>query len=633
MDLKTLVRSLRSGHCLFLKEVFDPSVEFEVEFFKRAKKRKTKCLYIGPKKRWKQIADCLGPKSILFYDRPDAFYLENGVFDKNAICTKWRSIARDCPRNGYSGLSVVSELYYLGSRVPLTDLISYETEVHVELAGLPITAVCVYSMESLSPEDFEVLRLHHGEVVLKVDDGSYCLVSNLARDNLALLLQETVKHKALAVRRNKEIVLVNELLRTALLETINLQTIFETQGWGSLIGTLLSRVVSFIGAIAAVLCLEVEGEGFIVGSSIGLSEEKQESLKKLAYDHRTVSLAAPINDSSSSTSDISGSTAIRLDGEIAVTLLGKDLLGDGSREVFLFKPSFDDGSPRFMIVVFDADDLLAPVSNLISQELLDTLFSCFIAAIKAQRESSRYAVKRALEVKLRVASLVNQSIRHEINNILQVISGNAQLLMLRGLKGARAGEILNKILSAVREASAVTNRMNQLTRIDGIRSLTPVNLCKAVRDAAWVFESNSKSNSKFKAERDEGRNPRHVILRVDTSGNLMVMADRVELEAAIVSLTTSVAKGMPEGGNIIISVEEAVDGRASLTVLGDSPGLSLEEPDETPNLSVTESSTNRTKFWLGITRQIVSDYGGEMEVSNKPDGSPFITVRLPVLRT
>lgn len=620
MDLRTLVRSLRSGHCLFLKETFDTSVEFEVEFFKRALRRKTQCLYIGPKKRWEQIVDRLHPGSVLLYDSPGAFYLNNGTLDKKAVCTKWRKKVTDCLRDGFSGLSVVAEIHALGFRIPLADLIAYESEVHEVLAGLPISAVCSYALESLRPTDFEALRLHHGEAVFKVDDGSYCLASTLARDDIALLLQETIKHKASAVRKNREILLINEILKSALLETTKFQNILEARGWEGLMRILASRVATFIGAAAVILCLDIEGEGFVVGSSVGLPKEKEDSIRRFAYNEWATGRATPLFA-------VSGSKVIHLDHETAVTLLGTDLMGDGSREAVFFRPSFDGSVPRLMIAVFDTGDLLVPPPNLVSQELLDTLFSCFAAAVQAQREYSRYAVRKALEVKLRVVSLVNRSIRHEINNLLQVISGNAQLLMLRSPEGTYAGERARKILSAAKDASAVTDRLRQLAADGDVRNLVPVNLCEAAREAASIYESNGGS----KVRQGGGRRARRISLEMDATANPVVMADRIELEAAIVSLTIGVAEGIPEGGNIIIAVKEGTDGTANLTVRGDGPGIPAEELERRLDSFIT-TAAGHSGLGLGITRQIVSDYGGEMEISNEPGGGPLATIRLPVLR-
>lgn len=107
-----------------------------------------------------------------------------------------------------------------------------------------------------------------------------------------------------------------------------------------------------------------------------------------------------------------------------------------------------------------------------------------------------------------------------------------------------------------------------------------------------------------------------------------VLADREQLEQAVVNLLRNAFEATPAGGRI--AVQLAANGRtAALTIHDGGPGIA---PAVAAQLFTPFFSTKRDGRGLGLTlvREVALRHGGEVGLHNHPDGGAVAELRLPL---
>ena len=100
------------------------------------------------------------------------------------------------------------------------------------------------------------------------------------------------------------------------------------------------------------------------------------------------------------------------------------------------------------------------------------------------------------------------------------------------------------------------------------------------------------------------------------------------MKQVVINLVQNAIEAMPGGG--VVTVESGlVDGRATLIVKDEGPGLP--EGLDVFQLFVTTKAQG-TGLGLSIAQQIVLEHGGEIAASSEPGRGAVFTVNLPVER-
>jgi len=159
--------------------------------------------------------------------------------------------------------------------------------------------------------------------------------------------------------------------------------------------------------------------------------------------------------------------------------------------------------------------------------------------------------RRQLEDQLRHAQKMEAigqlagGVAHDFNNILQIISGNAQLEQFENQQRQIESERINDILRAVNRGSNLTKSMLAFSRKQTMFKI-PLELNQLVKDSELLAQKLL---------------PKNIKLHLDLSGtNLVITADDTLLQQVIFNLLTNARDAMPEGGSITIATtESAVD--------------------------------------------------------------------------
>ncbi|MDH0866494.1 ATP-binding protein [Mitsuaria sp. GD03876] len=219
--------------------------------------------------------------------------------------------------------------------------------------------------------------------------------------------------------------------------------------------------------------------------------------------------------------------------------------------------------------------------------------------------------------KLEAVGQLGAGLAHDLNNILQVVTGRLSILQ------RRAGEVVDADVAVirrnVRKGEALTR---QLTLLSGRRSLNARPL-----DPATVLPEIAEGLRALLAPRHEVR----LSLETPLPG---IEADPLELEIALTNLATNARDAMPDGGTVEIAASRsAAAGRASLVlrVRDSGAGMAPELLERVFEPFFTTKEPGRgTGLGLPQVYGFVSASGGAIEVDSAPGRGTTVTMTFPV---
>lgn len=205
---------------------------------------------------------------------------------------------------------------------------------------------------------------------------------------------------------------------------------------------------------------------------------------------------------------------------------------------------------------------------------------------------------------------------HEINNPLQVISGYAQLLLMREDQDEDAREKLKIIMEQCQKSKDLTHRMIALTKPIGGTSADLV-LTDILDEVISFFEHQFQEAN-------------ITISKEYASSSFIVRADEKQLREVFMNLLTNAFDAMPGGGDLKISVSG--DGNKVVGSFKDTGvGISKDDMDEifSPFFSTKDMGTG---LGLSVSSGIVKYYGGELEVASDLGKGTTATVIFPIVK-
>jgi two-component system, cell cycle sensor histidine kinase and response regulator CckA len=227
--------------------------------------------------------------------------------------------------------------------------------------------------------------------------------------------------------------------------------------------------------------------------------------------------------------------------------------------------------------------------------------------------------RRALEAQLRQAQKMEAigrlaaGVAHDFNNLLTVIAGMTSLIARDPSLSQQAQAHLGEIEFTVQRATALTRGLLSYSRQRQLRPL--------VLDLNEVVTQVSKLLSRLL--------PAEIELRVALApGLLPVLADRDQVEQALLNLAVNARDAMPEGG--VLTVATATEGdRVSLSVADTGIGMSPELRARIAEPFFTTKEEGRgTGLGLSTVQALVAQSGGELDLATEPGAGSVFTIRL-----
>ncbi|WP_458393314.1 sensor histidine kinase [Rhizobium brockwellii] len=230
-------------------------------------------------------------------------------------------------------------------------------------------------------------------------------------------------------------------------------------------------------------------------------------------------------------------------------------------------------------------------------------------------EQKLQAVQQDLVQANRLAILgqVAAGVAHEINQPVATIrayADNARTFLDRG-QTAPAGENLESIAALTERIGSITEELKTFAR-KGRGSAEPTGLKDVIEGAVMLLRS------RFSGRMDT--------LDIDLPPDeLQVMGNRIRLEQVLINLLQNALEAVaPKAGEGRVEIRTSTDaGMVTVTVTDNGPGI---PPDIRKGLFTPFNTSKESGLGLGlvISKDIVGDYGGRMEVASDSDGTRFI---------
>jgi two-component system sporulation sensor kinase A len=124
----------------------------------------------------------------------------------------------------------------------------------------------------------------------------------------------------------------------------------------------------------------------------------------------------------------------------------------------------------------------------------------------------------------------------------------------------------------------------------------------------------------------------HVVTDLGAAADLIVNADRNQIETLLIILLSNALDAIPNGGNICIRCIPAGDGELVLEFADDGCGISAADQQRVfEPFFTTKPPGKGTGLGLAIARNIVSEHGGRLSLRSAVGSGTTIEVRLPVM--
>ncbi|MCR5876672.1 PAS domain S-box protein [Phenylobacterium sp. J426] len=144
--------------------------------------------------------------------------------------------------------------------------------------------------------------------------------------------------------------------------------------------------------------------------------------------------------------------------------------------------------------------------------------------------------------KLESMGQLTGGVAHDFNNLLTPIIGSLDMLQRRGLGGERERRLMDGALQSAERAKVLVQRLLAFARRQPLQAV-PVHLGPVIEGMADLISSTSGPQIRVTFDVEPGLPP--------------VMADRNQLEMAILNLAVNARDAMPHGGRLTLSAEAA----------------------------------------------------------------------------
>lgn len=220
--------------------------------------------------------------------------------------------------------------------------------------------------------------------------------------------------------------------------------------------------------------------------------------------------------------------------------------------------------------------------------------------------------------KMEAIGQLSGGVAHDFNNILAAILGSLNIAKRKIAEGNDAGRFLENAIHAAQRGATLTQRMLAFARKQEL-SIEPVDLLASVRETVDML----------------GRTIGAVVrIRTALAPRLPpVMADRAQLDLALINLAVNARDAMPEGGEIVIGAEALEDdGRrfVSLSVTDEGEGMDAQTVARAVEPFFTTKGTGKgTGLGLSMVQGMVEQCGGRLSLESEPGKGTRAEIRLP----
>ena len=221
---------------------------------------------------------------------------------------------------------------------------------------------------------------------------------------------------------------------------------------------------------------------------------------------------------------------------------------------------------------------------------------------------------------------VAAGVAHNFNNLLTVIRGNAELLLMHLANDAFGRQRVERILKASDDGEQMVGRIHESTRHypEAPAAMSAVQLNELVKDSIAFTEDYAKASQDERGAR--------VQFKTELAGGLPpVRARASELREVFVNLLRNAVDAIEGEGRVTVRTRAEDDGRNVVVEVSDTgAGMSAEVKDKLFRPLFTTKGERGTGLGLATCYAILRRHGGDIEVTSAPDEGTTFVVKLPV---
>ena len=223
-------------------------------------------------------------------------------------------------------------------------------------------------------------------------------------------------------------------------------------------------------------------------------------------------------------------------------------------------------------------------------------------------------------------------VAHDFNNVLSVVQGYADLLLIKRADDSVVTEYVAQIKQAVRRGTTITRQILAFSRKEAMTVQTA--------------DLNELVNALEKMLRRLVREDIDIQLQPSSAGPLLVSVDPGQIDQILINLTTNACHAMPNGGTFRIETRDTfideefikahgygVVGPYALLTVSDT-GLGMTESVRQrifePFFTTKEVGTG-TGLGLAMVYGIVQKHGGHINVYSEPGHGTVFRIYLPLV--
>jgi PAS domain S-box-containing protein len=215
--------------------------------------------------------------------------------------------------------------------------------------------------------------------------------------------------------------------------------------------------------------------------------------------------------------------------------------------------------------------------------------------------------------RLEVLGLLAGGIAHDFNNVLAAVSGSLHLLK-RTAKDDRSQTLIDRGLRGAERATRLVRQLMGFARTQALEVRT-IDLSQELQSCLELLQLSAGPKVK---------------VSITQAPPCMVLIDPNQLEVALINLTINASDAMPDGGDIVISLDTSVAGSVAIGVRDTGSGMApdvLERAREP--FFTTKPAGQGTGLGLAMVNAFAQQSGGSLALSSRAGEGTCITIVLP----
>lgn len=256
---------------------------------------------------------------------------------------------------------------------------------------------------------------------------------------------------------------------------------------------------------------------------------------------------------------------------------------------------------------------------------LDTALAAVLAEVE-QRERAEEQLRHAQ--KMETIGQLTGGVAHDFNNLLTAVMGNLELLRKHLPADPKTERLFNGAMLGAQRGAALTQRLLAFARQQDLK-IEPANLADLIRGATSLIERSAGSQ---------------VEIEVDLPTDLpRVLVDANQIELAVINLVVNARDAMPNGGNLIVSVDRNTPPKEVGLPNGEFVRLRVEDNGEGMDAATLKKATDPffstkdlgkgTGLGLSMVHGLAVQLNGALRLTSEVGRGTVVELWLPTTTT